>query len=470
MRRRRAGPPALAGSRPGCGRHSVGSPTRDRRGRDAGAGASAGPPARSNLISTAQHLPSLSGRAHHASLGQLRERIRQALRIGDIIAIGRPLQPARIFDALLRLVGTNHPGARAVVIFIFGRFPRPRPAPHLGHAHLPGLTRRLTVLGSLLREGPRRLRAASTRPQYPRKHDPPIPATGIACRLRPRPGERVLDRVVAARAERRRQGIGGEKRMDLSLRPWRPASDVRRPPVVRARAHARQPARGTSPGTSAAIQRSIAAASASRNQSWVSRLSIRANTCGVPRTSRDGLFHGEEAVEAHRLLPARRLREHRWETDVSSVRAGQQRFVTAVMRPPARDAREPARWRRRLHAHDGMDVRKSADRNSSSRTRTLVERDRAIPRQTSRNAARRRARPAWRNARPRESVLRVQPCGGLEFLGLPPEGGSYENLSLDPTASSRSPGRAWRPADRDRRSTGQGGPRGRPLGWRCRPR
>jgi hypothetical protein len=42
-------------------------------------------------------------------------------------------------------------------------------------------------------------------------------ALAVACRLPSRPCERVLDRVIAARTERRRQGIGGEKRADLSL-------------------------------------------------------------------------------------------------------------------------------------------------------------------------------------------------------------------------------------------------------------
>ena len=216
-----------------------------RRGRDAGGSRCVGPPARSNLLAAPQHLARLSGRAHHARLRQLRERIRQPFRIGVIVAIGRSLQTARILDALLRLVGANHPGARLSSSSSSGASRGARTAPHLGHArsagpgaapHRPRFSAgRRALIGC---------EAASTWPQY---H---TGATGRYRRparsradLRPGPGERVLGRGVAARAERRRQGIGGEKARTCSFDVASGVGRVRPRRSSRARAHARPPAR-----------------------------------------------------------------------------------------------------------------------------------------------------------------------------------------------------------------------------------
>ena len=82
------------------------------------------------FVAGAEDLLRLTRRPHHAGLRQFRERIAQSLRIGFISAVRRPLETERIFDALLRLVGTYHPGAGAAIILVFRGLADARAAAH----------------------------------------------------------------------------------------------------------------------------------------------------------------------------------------------------------------------------------------------------------------------------------------------------------------------------------------------------
>ena len=86
-----------------------------------------------DCVSGVKHLPHRPRRAHHAGLGQIRQRIGQCFRVGVVIAIGWSLHAEWIFDTLLRLVGADDPGPRVVIVLALGGVTHLRAAAHLGH-------------------------------------------------------------------------------------------------------------------------------------------------------------------------------------------------------------------------------------------------------------------------------------------------------------------------------------------------
>ena len=83
--------------------------------------------------------------ADDARFGQLGQGIPQSFGIRILVAVGRAREPERIFDALLRLVGTNHPRASRRVVLVVLRMPRAGAAPHLRDARSPGTPGRRIV-------------------------------------------------------------------------------------------------------------------------------------------------------------------------------------------------------------------------------------------------------------------------------------------------------------------------------------
>ena len=272
---------------PASGRPSAGSPTPGRRGREAGrerasalrraraplrcaappapvrACAPRGPPANPRA-----NPPALPDRRHHrdrpAAAGRTDPRRSPAAR-----RRGSPTCPS-----------CCHPRPRA----LHATRGRRRISAHAASAgsdaapHLP--------CRSCCATGP----SAATRPApgpsttAVRRAIPARTARAVCARAQ---ASELLGRVVARRAERRRQGIGGEERLNLAARSA--SSDaVERRRAGRPSACARAAASaGTSPGTSAAIQRSIAGRFREQEPVLASRAFVDpANARGVPRTSR----------------------------------------------------------------------------------------------------------------------------------------------------------------------------------------
>ena len=69
-------------------------------------------------LSAAEHFTRLLARADDTRFRQIRQGIRQVLRIGSVVAVGRALKAQRIFNALLRLVGTDDPGSGVAVVLV----------------------------------------------------------------------------------------------------------------------------------------------------------------------------------------------------------------------------------------------------------------------------------------------------------------------------------------------------------------
>ena len=106
--------------------------------------------------------------------GSSDERVAQGFGIRFVGAIGGPLETERILDALLRLVGANHPRAGSAVVFVLGRLTNPRTPPHFGDAAAPHVA------------GDPRLFAIASSPAMPEAAAGAPSTNGLACRDRAR--------------------------------------------------------------------------------------------------------------------------------------------------------------------------------------------------------------------------------------------------------------------------------------------
>ena len=87
----------------------------------------AGRPPRERLV-RCQHLEHRTGGPHQPRFGQLGQRVRELSRVRVRVAVGRPLQPGRIFRLLLRIVGPDDPRAGRGIVLAVLLGPDPRPA------------------------------------------------------------------------------------------------------------------------------------------------------------------------------------------------------------------------------------------------------------------------------------------------------------------------------------------------------